>query len=158
MLGIVYSSEARSVFDETTLHDLAQAAQESNRRAGVTGYLFCHGDRFVGYLEGPSQAVEDVMAKIASDPRHEVRYVLRSAPLARRRLHAWRMDTAGWREALDLRLEHVLEVMLQQTAAPVFGIERTRAAVWRLVDAITRRQLQFGKPSRLAGTRLAFGR
>lgn len=158
MLGIVYTSEARSAFDEPGLHDLAQAARECNRRAGVTGYLFCHGDRFVGYLEGPDRAVEDLMAKIAADPRHEVRHLLRSPPLAQRRLHAWRMDTAGWRETLDLRLEHVLEVMLQQTAAPVFGIEPTRAAVWRLVDAIARRHLQFGKPARLAGTRLAFGR
>jgi hypothetical protein len=158
VLGIVYSSEARNALDEQKLQDLARAAQARNTRDGISGYLYCHGDHFVGYIEGPDAAVEAAMARIEQDPRHQVRHVLRSTALKQRRLYGWRMEAAGWRDALDLRLEHVLEVMLQQTSAPMFGKDRTRAGVWRLVDAIARRQMQFGKPSRLAGTRLAFGR
>ena len=157
MLGIVYTSEARSAFSEQELQELARAAQAYNGSNGITGSLYCHGDRFVGYIEGPDAAVEAAMLRIARDPRHDVKHEL-SCPLARRRLHSWKMETTGWRDALDLRLEHVLEVMLQQTAAPMFGLDRTRGAVWRLVDAITRRQLQFGKTARATGTRLAFGR
>lgn len=157
MLGIVYTSEARRSFDEQALQDLARDAQDYNTQHHVTGYLYCHGDYFVGYIEGPDEAVEAAMARIAEDPRHAVQHEL-CAPLTQRRLHNWKMETTGWRDALDLRLEHVLEVILRQTSAPMFGAERTRAAVWRLVDAIARRQMQFGKTARATGTRLAFGR
>lgn len=69
---LAYSSRAQTEFDDESLLELADNAAAKNETLGISGYLYYREGLFVQYLEGPQQAVEDLMDKIAADPRHEV--------------------------------------------------------------------------------------
>lgn len=72
VFGLAYSSRALSGFDDEALLELADNAAVKNEELGITGYLYFRGNLFMQYLEGEQSAVEELMAKIATDPRHEV--------------------------------------------------------------------------------------
>jgi len=157
MLGIVFAAEARVAFDEARLRELAQAS-ERHARAGVTGHAYFHDGRLIQYVEGPEDAVEEILAEIADDPRFALRQVVRTEHLAQRRLDDWGLDTCAYTELMDLRLEHVLEALLQNLSSEGLGPERTQAAIWRLVDAIAHRKVKAGKAGkpRRVSTRLTY--
>jgi len=153
--GIVYSAEASAAFDEARLCELSAAAVQRNQRLGLTGHAYVHGGRLVEYIEGPAEAVEEAYAGIEADPRLKVRQSARSEILAQRRFATWRLETCG-ADLMELRLEHVLETVLQNLASALFGPGENLSAIWRLVDAIARRQDKSGKPVGVGSTRLVF--
>jgi hypothetical protein len=153
--GMVYAAEAGAAFDEARLREFAAAAARRNQRLGLTGHAYVHGGRLVEYIEGPAEAVEEAYAAIEADPRLTVCQSVRSEILTKRRFGAWRLETCG-AELMELRLEHVLETVLQNIASALFGPGENLSAVWRLVDAIARRQVKPGKPVGAGSTRLVF--
>lgn len=90
MKAVVYRSSARIRFSQRDLVALVDHAKARNRDLGVTGYLVYRNGIFLQYLEGPDQAVTDLMKKIAADPRHEIEMRV-WWDTARRRLPAWTM-------------------------------------------------------------------
>jgi len=153
--GIVYAAEARTAFDDARLRQFAAAGAERHARLGLTGHAYVHGGRVVEYLEGPADAVDEAYAAIETDPRFVIRQSAETGTLAQRRFGAWELESCGV-ELLELRLEHVLETVLQNLASALFGRERSLSAVWRLVDAIARRQNKPAKPVGAGSTRLVF--
>lgn len=153
--GMVYSAEALTTFDEARLREFSAAAVQRNARLGLTGHAYVHGGRVVEYIEGSAEALEQAQAEIAADPRLTILHCARGATLVKRRFAAWRLETCG-AELMELRLEHVLETVLQNLASAMFGAGDNLSAVWRLVDAIARRQLKSGKPVGAGSTRLVF--
>jgi hypothetical protein len=176
MLGVVYAGEARIALNEARLSELVVASEQRNARLGVTGHAYFHGGRWIEYLEGPREAVEEIIATLTQDPRFTLHQLLRSEAPAQRRFPDWRLDACDYTDLMDLRLEHVLEAMLHNLAEPPAHLEavgesrdqsrgesriesdceRTQAAVWRLVDAIARRRATPGKRVRAGSTRLVF--
>jgi hypothetical protein len=138
--GIVLASDARLRFSEQGLVDLAAAESGHRARLGLTGHAYFHDGRLVEYIEGPIEAIESLIACYERDPRFTLRQVVRAQALTERRFGNWTFDSCEDDELMDLRLEHVLEALLQNFAASLFGQERTQSAIWRLVDAIARRQ------------------
>ena len=70
--GLAYSSRAREAFDDETLLELSNFAAAKNQSLGITGYLYYRNEFFMQYLEGPQKTVENLMAKITTDPRHQI--------------------------------------------------------------------------------------
>ena len=70
--GLAYSSRALTAFDDQALFKLADDAASKNEKLGVTGYLYFKDELFMQYLEGEQKVVEELMAKIATDSRHEI--------------------------------------------------------------------------------------
>jgi len=153
--GIVYCAEADATFDEARLRAFGAAAAKRNARLGLTGHAYVHGGRVVEYIEGTAEAVEEAYAAIEADPSMTIHQAARAQALSQRRFGAWRLETCG-ADLMELRLEHVLETVLQNLAAALFGTGDSLAAIWRLVDAIARRQVKSGKPVGAGSTRLAF--
>ena len=98
MLSIVYTSAARTPFDDGDLATLLMNSRANNRRLGLSGFLMHKQGRFVQVLEGPDAAVQARYDVIAADPRHTDLAVLLSEPIEERRFADWSM---GYRPATD---------------------------------------------------------
>ncbi|HEX4329198.1 MAG TPA: BLUF domain-containing protein [Burkholderiales bacterium] len=153
--GLVYTAEAGAAFDAARLREFSAAAARRNALLGLTGHAYVHGGRVVEYIEGPAEALEQAHAAIQADPQLTVRQSARAPVAAGRRFEAWHLEACG-ADLMELRLEHVLETVLQNLAADLFGAGENLSAIWRLVDAIARRQASSRKPVGSGSTRLVF--
>ncbi|MCL1627895.1 BLUF domain-containing protein [Roseibaca sp. V10] len=57
-------------FDSNTLNSILVHAQHANPSVGITGALICREDVYLQLLEGPEDAVRNVMERIRRDDRH----------------------------------------------------------------------------------------
>jgi hypothetical protein len=91
MRTTVYTSTATRHLTDDDLAELLRQCVRNNDRAGLTGLLLHRDGRFMQVLEGPDDAVQDVFATIAADPRHgEVRLLL-DEQIPARQFPAWSM-------------------------------------------------------------------
>ena len=98
MLSIVYTSAARTPFDDGDLATLLMNSRANNRRLGLSGFLMHKQGRFVQVLEGPDDAVQARYDVIAADPRHTDLTVLLSESIDEPRFPDWSM---GYRPTTD---------------------------------------------------------
>ena len=54
----------------TCVGEIVRSARAFNAHHSITGLLVFDGWRFCQYLEGPEREVEDLVGRIARDPRH----------------------------------------------------------------------------------------
>jgi hypothetical protein len=91
---LLYCSQARQPFGEEQLADLLEHSLVNNGRQHITG-LLCYGSgHFVQVLEGESNDVEGLFARIAHDRRHHQVHVLSRGVGPARRFADWRMAFA----------------------------------------------------------------
>ena len=153
--GLVFASEALATLNQERVRQLAECAAQRHAELGVTGHAYFHDGRLIEYIEGSPEAIDQIIAALESDQSFTLRHIVRSETLPARRFETWELDACADDELMDLRLEHVLEALLQNFASSLFGPEPTQAAIWRLVDAIARRQAKAGKATpRARATRL----
>jgi hypothetical protein len=86
---LVYVSEMAKGVGSDDLCDIRQRSTAYNAQAGLTGFLFVDGRRFIGLLEGPRRRLLARMERIATDPRHTNLRVLREEEVAERRFRNW---------------------------------------------------------------------
>ncbi|MDJ0760743.1 MAG: BLUF domain-containing protein [Woeseiaceae bacterium] len=108
MRGVVYVSEALVYFDKMALESLAAEAAALNFDRGITGYLYFEKDRFVQYIEGDDDTIEDLMEVISRDKRHRVLHAVVEHELKERRFPSWHMRQLRRKELLEVKLEHLL--------------------------------------------------
>ncbi len=102
MYRLVYmSTPTRSLSDEEISAILA-AATRNNGRNGITGILIQDGKRFLQYLEGSQDKVEETFARIASDSRHHAIFRLKSGIIDRRQFPGWNMASKTVDESRSL--------------------------------------------------------
>ncbi len=73
LFQLVYTSIYRAgrVSNElSALRSILSASRRNNQAAGVTGFLIFDRDSFLQVLEGPRDALDATMARIAQDDRH----------------------------------------------------------------------------------------
>lgn len=108
MRALVYRSQQKHRFSQRELNELVAHAAAKNQRLGVTGYLCYRQGLFLQYLEGPAEALEDLMHVISQDPRHEVEMtVWIDEALDDRRFPDWSMRNLTL-EGQDIELEDVI--------------------------------------------------
>lgn len=76
---------------------------------GVTGALVYTRSRFAQILEGPDEAVDAIMAKIARDPRHEQVTVVDVQRPAERAFGSWSLAYAGGSRYVDKHIAPLLD-------------------------------------------------
>jgi hypothetical protein len=94
LFQLVYTSIYRAgrVSNElSALRSILSASRRNNQAAGVTGFLIFDRDSFLQVLEGPRDALDATMARIAQDDRHRDVSVLDVRPIGQRSFHAWMM-------------------------------------------------------------------
>lgn len=89
--AIVYRSHARPSLTETELELILIRSRVINEMRGITGALIKQGSEIVQYLEGPSEAVDRTISRIAASPHHEALEVLARAQDVERQFDTWHM-------------------------------------------------------------------
>lgn len=124
--ALCYRSQATPGLDVADILALVEVAQSRNAELGITGVLFYDHGRFLQWLEGPAPALEDVLAAISQDQRHNGIEVLSNEPLAARRYSDWHMQLSCGEDDADLLAlvdrEHVVvlsEALLPTDDAPL---------------------------------------
>ncbi len=97
MLALLYVSRS-TMAPETAaaaVADIIAVSRDRNPARGLTGALLFTGQHFAQVLEGPVAAVDQLMATVAADPRHDDLVVVDRRPIAQRRFGRWSMAYYG---------------------------------------------------------------
>src|SRR5579862_5466060 len=99
---MTYVSSATELFSTEELTDLLLHSREANERAGLSGMLLYKDGNFMQTVEGPGEAVEDLEARLARDPRHRGMLVLLRGERQQREFDGWSMGFRDLTVAADL--------------------------------------------------------
>lgn len=89
---ILYHSQLAPGAPISCVADIVKTARGFNKDHEITGILVFDGQRFFQYLEGPKQAVTDLVKAIAADPRHvEFRLQHQGERMEERMFRNWSM-------------------------------------------------------------------
>jgi hypothetical protein len=92
---IVYGSAATGTTESVlNLAVILAESQRNNDRDGLTGALVAHRERYIQVLEGPGQALDSLLRRLAKDPRHRDIVILDRAPVSSRLFGQWSMASA----------------------------------------------------------------
>jgi len=137
MRSLVYLSEANAVFDTAALQKLVTVSVEHNLRARITGYLYFEEQRFLQYLEGEAEDVDQLMRRLALDPRHSVIRMVQQDTRRTRRFPDWHMRWLRQHEMGAISLEYGLTTILKASKAGEACEETVdEIKIWTLVDQV----------------------
>ncbi len=88
---LIYSSVSSTPMQLEELEDILEQAHVNNASEDITGALVYVDGFFLQILEGEQAAVEQLMATISRDLRHEMVTVLQSGDIRSRAFADWRM-------------------------------------------------------------------
>ena len=88
---IIYSSESSTPMQMDELEELLEHARGSNAKRGITGALVYVDGVFLQILEGDAETVQNLMAKISRDVRHETVTVLKKGEISSTTFRDWSM-------------------------------------------------------------------
>lgn len=92
---LVYESTATgSTGSMGNLAVILAESQRNNDRDGLTGALAAHRDRYIQVVEGPAQALDSLLRRLESDPRHRDITLLNREPISERLFSRWTMANA----------------------------------------------------------------
>ena len=124
---LVYGSTATGHTDN--LVNMATILAESGRnnaRDGLTGALAAHGDRYIQVIEGPGDAIDGLLRRLTTDPRHNDIVIFGREMVEQRLFGDWGMASARITPALKTVLD---EMMSQQAPSPDHIVTLMREAV-----------------------------
>ncbi len=88
---LIYTSQATVAMDAQNLKNILQDARAFNALDHISGVLLHDHGHFLQLLEGPPDAIEDLLAKLSKDTRHEQLEILLDTPASNRLFPDWRM-------------------------------------------------------------------
>lgn len=91
LVSVVYVSTATTVFTSKDLAELLRYARDRNSREGISGMLLYRSGNFIQAVEGPALAIDDLLARIGRDKRHDGLITLLRQPATRRDFADWSM-------------------------------------------------------------------
>ncbi|WP_417621731.1 BLUF domain-containing protein [Parasphingorhabdus sp.] len=103
MYRLVYISTPKRALGSDELLTILAAATKNNRRNEITGILIQDHKRFLQYLEGSEDKVEETFARISADPRHFAISRLKSGSIERRQFPGWSMASKTVDQCNSLR-------------------------------------------------------
>jgi hypothetical protein len=105
-LRLFYTSRA---LEDIGARELAQACEERNRAAGITGVLLRVDGTYMQVIEGAAKAVSETFERICCDFRHRNLALLEIEPADERIFGDWSMAHVEEGEALTIALRDDLE-------------------------------------------------
>ena len=129
---LAYTSRASLDFSSADLADIHQSARHLNALDGVTGLLVFDGTRFLQIIEGPQEAIDNLVERLRRDRRHGSLEIRDERFVEARSFPDWSMEltrvSTGYFTA---RPE--LEIALPDRVAPA-----VRELILRMSDAMAR--------------------
>lgn len=111
MRQIFYVSKSAGMVDQAALDAIVHRSRHNNALDGVTGVLWVDGDSFAQVIEGDDRPVDDAMARIRADARHQDITLLHDRTIFERQFGSWDMqvrDAKVEKDAVDARLRETL--------------------------------------------------
>lgn len=94
MLQMIYTSVATVEFSEDDLNALLFKSRKNNEKSDITGMLLYEDGTFLQIIEGPDDALRQLIEKIEKDPRHERIITISQRAIPKREFEQWRMGFA----------------------------------------------------------------
>lgn len=116
---LFYVSRAAAQVSKPDIDQLLASARRNNWRLDVTGCLMFSGRCFAQTLEGDAAHIEEVVARIASDPRHADMKILVDRVVSARQHASWSM---GYVYNLDLA-DHIDSLLAGESPTPEDAVE-----------------------------------
>jgi hypothetical protein len=91
LISTIYVSSASRPLDKDEMLQILRASRRNNEKMGVSGMLLHRDGNFMQVLEGPQEAVNQLIATIKDDPRHHGFLSLWAKPITERRFAEWSM-------------------------------------------------------------------
>ncbi len=114
MLCIVYVSSAKHEFSDADLMDLLEQSRRKNARLNITGVLLYKDGNVMQLLEGPDEALSELIKEIYADPRHHGIIQLLRKQVETREFPGWSMEFrnlsgTNLRQVAGFLNEHAIE-------------------------------------------------
>lgn len=93
----------------TEIDQIVDVSARRNGELGIRGSLLFTERHFAQLIEGPRDAVEEVMLSIESDHRHEHVTVIERRPIATYRFAGWSLSYWGDAGYVDAQIERLLQ-------------------------------------------------
>lgn len=108
--ALLYVSRALVAGDaaDAAVEAIVRVSRERNAALAVTGALLFSGGHFAQWLEGSREAVDELMASIARDPRHTDIAILEAGSAPARQFPDWTLAYAGRSTFVDSALANAL--------------------------------------------------
>ena len=93
LFNVVYCSRAAAGVDSAAVDRIIASSRRNNPRFGITGMLVFGEGFFFQWLEGPRDSIENLMAVLRNDARHEQIIMLSQAEESHERMFpTWDME------------------------------------------------------------------
>lgn len=83
-------------------------SQRNNADRGLTGALAAHGDRYIQVVEGQPEALDGLLRRLESDPRHRDIRLVHREPVSARVFADWSMASARVTPELERSLDALM--------------------------------------------------
>ena len=103
MRQIIYRSRTTAATGRAAedIPSILRQAVARNGIDGITGLLYTEVDAFLQAIEGPSDSMADLLARLYNDDRHRDITILVDRPITRREFGDWTMIYRDRRESSD---------------------------------------------------------
>ena len=105
--SLLYASRLTKGVGLGTIGAIVRHARARNDREGIQGLLVFDGQSFVQLVDGPSEAIRGLRARLLADPRHfDFQELLFATNVRRSRFPGWQLGYLGVEDA-RLRMEQL---------------------------------------------------
>lgn len=112
--SLIYLSNATVNYDAEHLSALEQLAVEQNRIHGITGILNFSEGRFMQYIEGPEEVLNQLMRNISNDRTHNVTHLVKFDPREDRLFPNWALrvsrSTQEHASSIEGNVQRIIEI------------------------------------------------
>lgn len=136
MKSALYLSKACTPFDQSALVEMQNFAAEMNGQYGISGYLYFEKGHFIQYIEGPDDAIDQLISNLRGDSRHEVLQVVEESNLTERRFEEWAMRWLDHKSIAQIQMEHLLLDQLNAMSKSPAMTETFSRSVYRMVGKL----------------------
>lgn len=91
MQYLIYISTSVNLLTDEQLNDILLVSRKNNLERNITGVLLYSEGTFIQVLEGEAEYIDEIYAKIQSDPRHKNIIRIAYANLPQRNYPQWSM-------------------------------------------------------------------
>jgi len=91
VIQVTYISEATSKLGPGDLFRIIETSTKNNLRDDLTGFLVFLNRQFFQVIEGPQDAIDALLIRLQSDPRHTCIKIIDERSIDARAFPAWRM-------------------------------------------------------------------
>ena len=90
--SLTYVSQTTDRMSESAFTQLGLEAARLNALDGITGLLVFNGQRFCQTVEGSPAAIDNLLTRLAADPRHCSLQIVEDMCVPNRRFRSWDMQ------------------------------------------------------------------